>query len=264
MLRKFNIGFLKLQEDPFRALGESISFGRFMTEPLAWEKWSAFSHNRYLEEVEKFSKPGSVAQKKAYFEAHYKRKAAERAAALLETVNAVTSNVSESVIDKNSEDSSPDPCLVKGENHMDEQLEKDDPVEVVYSANMSGCNSSAERNELDFAKVEVEEVVTQEGIDLENSNRVEISNQFVNKEDHHSIIVANVEEKIPNHGLDTTHTEGEDICFENSNKAKISNQFVNGKDHHNIVANIEEKILNKVKFLALFSLFLLHVFFFFP
>ncbi|KAF3431123.1 hypothetical protein FNV43_RR25853 [Rhamnella rubrinervis] len=232
------------QGDPFRALGESISFGRFMTEPLAWEKWSAFSHNRYLEEVEKFSKPGSVAQKKAYFEAHYKRKAAERAAAVLETVNAVTSNVSESVMDKNSEDSSPDSCVVKGENHRDEQLEKDDPVEVVYSANMIESSSSADRNESDFAKVEEEEVVTQEGIDLENSNRVQICNQSVSKEDHRNI-VANVEEKIPNHGLDVTHIEAADICFENSNKVEVSNQFVNKEDHHKIVANIEEKILNK-------------------
>ncbi|OMO60584.1 hypothetical protein CCACVL1_24026 [Corchorus capsularis] len=53
----------------------SISFGRFETEPLAWERRSSFSHNRYLEEVEKCSKPGSVIEKKAYFEAHFRRKA---------------------------------------------------------------------------------------------------------------------------------------------------------------------------------------------
>ncbi|KAK8526262.1 hypothetical protein V6N13_017314 [Hibiscus sabdariffa] len=53
----------------------SVSFGRFENEPLAWERRSSFSHNRYLEEVEKFSKPGSVIEKKAYFEAHFKRKA---------------------------------------------------------------------------------------------------------------------------------------------------------------------------------------------
>ncbi|GMJ13324.1 hypothetical protein HRI_005001600 [Hibiscus trionum] len=53
----------------------SISFGRFENEPLAWERRSSFSHNRYLEEVEKFSKPGSVIEKKAYFEAHFRRKA---------------------------------------------------------------------------------------------------------------------------------------------------------------------------------------------
>ncbi|KAJ0095563.1 hypothetical protein Patl1_15301 [Pistacia atlantica] len=53
----------------------SISFGRFENEPLSWERRSSFSHNRYLEEVEKCSKPGSVIEKKAYFEAHFKRKA---------------------------------------------------------------------------------------------------------------------------------------------------------------------------------------------
>ncbi|KAJ4961612.1 hypothetical protein NE237_021522 [Protea cynaroides] len=58
----------------------SISFGRFETEPLSWEKRSSFSHNRYLEEVEKYSTPGSVTQKKAYFEAHFKKKALLRQA----------------------------------------------------------------------------------------------------------------------------------------------------------------------------------------
>ncbi|XP_022726395.1 protein WVD2-like 7 [Durio zibethinus] len=53
----------------------SISFGRFENEPLAWERRSSFSHNRYLEEVEKYSKPGSVIEKKAYFEAHFRKKA---------------------------------------------------------------------------------------------------------------------------------------------------------------------------------------------
>ncbi|XVE74708.1 hypothetical protein DITRI_Ditri12bG0039100 [Diplodiscus trichospermus] len=69
-------------EEPFSIsfLGESlhsgsISFGRFENEPLAWERRSSFSHNRYLEEVEKCSKPGSVIEKKAYFEAHFRKKA---------------------------------------------------------------------------------------------------------------------------------------------------------------------------------------------
>ncbi|KAI5430871.1 hypothetical protein KIW84_035125 [Lathyrus oleraceus] len=67
-------------------MGESVSFGRFMTESLAWDKWSTFSQNqnRYVEEAERFSKPGSVAQKKAFFEEHYKKLAAQKAAALLE------------------------------------------------------------------------------------------------------------------------------------------------------------------------------------
>ncbi|XP_061344445.1 protein WVD2-like 7 [Gastrolobium bilobum] len=57
----------------------SISFGRFENDSLSWEKWSVFSQNKYLEEVEKCATPGSVAQKKAYFEAHYKNIAARKA-----------------------------------------------------------------------------------------------------------------------------------------------------------------------------------------
>ncbi|KAL6552922.1 hypothetical protein OROGR_006764 [Orobanche gracilis] len=67
------------------ALGESISFGRFMTDqPLSWEKWSIFSHKKYVEEAERYAQPGSVVQKKAFFEAHYKKIADPKAAALLE------------------------------------------------------------------------------------------------------------------------------------------------------------------------------------
>lgn len=76
-------------------LAGSISLGRYMTETLDWGKWSSFSHNKYLEEVQKYSVPGSVAQKKAYFEAHYKRLAAQKAAALLEQANAAATNSSE-------------------------------------------------------------------------------------------------------------------------------------------------------------------------
>ncbi|KAL6002704.1 hypothetical protein ACLOJK_022923 [Asimina triloba] len=72
------------EKNPDPAFGGSVSLGRFMSESLDWGKWSSFSHNRHLEEVQKCSRPGSVAQKKAYFEAHYKRLAAQRAEALLE------------------------------------------------------------------------------------------------------------------------------------------------------------------------------------
>ncbi|XP_059648933.1 protein WVD2-like 7 isoform X2 [Cornus florida] len=62
----------------------SVSFGRFENESLSWEKWSTFSPNKYLEEVEKCSTPGSVAKKAAYFEAHYKKIAAQKALLELE------------------------------------------------------------------------------------------------------------------------------------------------------------------------------------
>ncbi|RWW71021.1 hypothetical protein BHE74_00021266 [Ensete ventricosum] len=76
-----NAGEIRLQEKHVAALGGSISFGRFLSESLDWGKWSSFHHNRYLEEVERYSVPGSVARKKAYFEAHYKRVAAKKEAA---------------------------------------------------------------------------------------------------------------------------------------------------------------------------------------
>ncbi|XP_011070631.1 protein WVD2-like 7 [Sesamum indicum] len=61
----FQIGFLH---------SGSISFGRFENESLCWERRSTFSRNRYLEDVQKYSKPGSVTEKKAYFEAHFRKK----------------------------------------------------------------------------------------------------------------------------------------------------------------------------------------------
>lgn len=82
------------------ALGESISFGRYMTESLSWEKWSTFSHNRYVEEAERYAKPGSVAQKKAFFEAHYKKIAAAKKAA------------AEALLEQKAENTDPDPEVV--------------------------------------------------------------------------------------------------------------------------------------------------------
>ncbi|KAL9226280.1 hypothetical protein vseg_002111 [Gypsophila vaccaria] len=65
-------------------LQQSVSFGRFEHDSLCWERWSTFPSNKYLEEVEKCSTPGSVARKKAYFEAHYKKIAARRAELLVD------------------------------------------------------------------------------------------------------------------------------------------------------------------------------------
>ncbi|XP_042003299.1 protein WVD2-like 7 isoform X2 [Salvia splendens] len=64
----------RLQFKAESLLSGSISFGRFETEDLCWERRSSFSHNKYLEEVEKCSKPGSVTEKKAILEAHFRKK----------------------------------------------------------------------------------------------------------------------------------------------------------------------------------------------
>ncbi|KAK4760465.1 hypothetical protein SAY87_005358 [Trapa incisa] len=53
-------------------LEASLSFSRLETNTLSRENSSCFSPNKYLQEVEKCATPGSVAQKKAYFEAHHK------------------------------------------------------------------------------------------------------------------------------------------------------------------------------------------------
>ncbi|CAN0924550.1 Protein WVD2-like 4 [Linum grandiflorum] len=99
--------------------GQSVSFGRFTSESLSWEKWSSFSsHNKYVEEAEKFSRPGSVAEKKAFFEAHYRnlaaRKAAEAAKAAEEAAAAAAVAVAEtncvqSVPSKELDESNPPP-----------------------------------------------------------------------------------------------------------------------------------------------------------
>ncbi|XP_028061805.1 uncharacterized protein LOC114265234 [Camellia sinensis] len=68
-----------IRGDPYCALTTSISVRRFMLESLAWEKWPCFSNNRFLEEAKKSSKLGLAAQRKAYFEALYKRNAAKKA-----------------------------------------------------------------------------------------------------------------------------------------------------------------------------------------
>ena len=86
-----------------------------MSESLAWEKWSSFSQNRYLEEAEKFSKPGSVAQKKAYFEAHYKRIAAKKAA---EAEAAANDFPEPEALDEIHNTSSDDLDTVKENSHM--------------------------------------------------------------------------------------------------------------------------------------------------
>ncbi|CAH2066499.1 unnamed protein product [Thlaspi arvense] len=62
----------------------SVSFGKFENDLLSWEKFSSFSPNKYLEEVEKCATPGSVSQKKAYFESHYKKITERKAEIILE------------------------------------------------------------------------------------------------------------------------------------------------------------------------------------
>ncbi|GER47994.1 TPX2 (targeting protein for Xklp2) proteinfamily [Striga asiatica] len=117
-----------------RALTTSVSFGRFVSESLDWEKWSAFTHNRYMEEIEKYSKPGSVAEKKAYFEAHFKRR---RAAAMLEQQNASDNDISE--INTGVKDKDNFPSGIENAKHKDEP--NNGPV---FSVGQNGTSEEAQ------------------------------------------------------------------------------------------------------------------------
>ncbi|KAF5197650.1 Translation initiation factor if-2 [Thalictrum thalictroides] len=129
--------------NPLQALGQSISFGRFMSEPLAWEKWSSFNNNRYLEEVEKYSTPGSVAQKKAYFEAHYKKIAAQKAAAALEEQNLARNNCVE-----------PETYNGVVDGGLDKQVETSTPREGEVSISDEGFSVDACGSEINCETVE--------------------------------------------------------------------------------------------------------------
>ncbi|XVE92250.1 hypothetical protein REPUB_Repub01dG0080600 [Reevesia pubescens] len=185
--------------DPIRALTESVSFGRFMSESLAWEKWSTFSHNRYLEEVEKFSKPGSVAQKKAYFEAHYKRRAAMRAAALLEQAKTVTNDASQMgtinaapfdpSLDSDSATANPSLAMNQQEKNVSDS-------EVANAADVDAGNLNVERDYMDVTDAEKGQAVMGKDVNMENNNQVENS-KALEIIDNYSMIIATPDTKIP-------------------------------------------------------------------
>ncbi|KAK7364859.1 hypothetical protein VNO80_13603 [Phaseolus coccineus] len=174
------------ENNPIHALGQSISFGRFMSESLAWEKWSSFSHNRYVEEAERYSRPGSVAQKKAFFEAHYRKLAAQKAAALLEQANNgaqnnATEREGEGVID-NDNDTVTHNSQITPNSEVVLEVEQDAKVLSV---------TSDENNAMVQLTASVEASVTPESVKVEgteeemekvavvgNSMEVELKNQL--------------------------------------------------------------------------------------
>lgn len=147
----------------------SISFGRFDNDALSWEKWSSFSHNKYLEEVEKCSTPGSVARKKAYFEAHYKNFAARKLEPLDQEKQMGTDHSgscesnSEDLVntDKNidvshSQSYSEDVTNLTGVNDTVSSESKRSPVEVVKEEVNDGINSLKLSNTEEAAVVKEE------------------------------------------------------------------------------------------------------------
>ncbi|CAI0426042.1 unnamed protein product [Linum tenue] len=177
----------EFQGDTFRALTDSVSFGRFMSESLAWEKWSTFSHNRYLEEVEQFSKPGSVAQKKAFFEAHYKKRAAMKAAAAV--AEATTEPVAAPAV---ANEISTD-CSSDVRNSVSVVCPVDDVVMAIEEQQNSGndseeTSSCGDENVMDNSTSSVEEdehmIVKEPEVELdEEQNKVETTQQVENADE---------------------------------------------------------------------------------
>ncbi|KAJ8548320.1 hypothetical protein K7X08_030789 [Anisodus acutangulus] len=158
----------RTEGDPLLALTTSVSFGRFKSESLAWEKWSSFTHNRYLEEVEKYARPGSVAEKKAYFEAQHKRAAAKKAAALLEQQNAAVDESSDlNVTNQNTDHSTVNSELtrtssdvgieetqrVEGELNVTTQINDDSQRESEFTKNDNYRGSEVPQGEQDHLYV---------------------------------------------------------------------------------------------------------------
>lgn len=168
-----------LQGNPMHQLGESISFGRFMTESLSWDKWSSFPHKKYVEEAERYAQPGSVAQKKAFFEAHYKRIAAQKAAAaaLLEQQNAATNDANKPETEGDV-DNKADGVVLEPEFDVDEKTEvvkilvaeqnvvKDSSIDVVDCSKEEG---NAE-NEISEKRTCIDELENQERISVSDGS----------------------------------------------------------------------------------------------
>ncbi|XP_022776034.1 protein WVD2-like 7 isoform X2 [Durio zibethinus] len=110
------------------ALEVSVSFGRFANDSLSWEKWSSFSPNKYLEEVEKCATPGSVAKKKAYFEEHYKKIAARKAELLAQEKTLESKSL-------NSDDQNCGDLVGKSNGQCSDEGDKQEETKLVIEVN---------------------------------------------------------------------------------------------------------------------------------
>ncbi|KAJ0725695.1 hypothetical protein HanPI659440_Chr12g0461781 [Helianthus annuus] len=138
------------------SLGVSVSFGKYENDALSWEKWSTFSPNKYLEEVGKCSTPGSVAQKKAFFEAHYKKIAAMKAEAEAELLDQQQDSTSDDqqIKDQHKDCTQTELCVSdepltdgSGEFQEDKPLTDQVDAEPIPSEAPTTLNSNADKLE---------------------------------------------------------------------------------------------------------------------
>ncbi|KAH0899555.1 hypothetical protein HID58_049123 [Brassica napus] len=168
---------------PRGVLTESVSFGRFASETLQWAKWSAFTQNRYLEEVERFTKPGSVAEKKAFFEAHFKNRASGNTTKTKKTQEVQKENLVDSEVPLVSEVRRGDVvcsavkiihetvCEVPEENLVDSEV----TCIEVFSAEMGSVAPSV--SVTDAISEKFDSVVVPEDEDLDKENSTSLSKE---------------------------------------------------------------------------------------
>ncbi|XP_075501483.1 protein WVD2-like 7 isoform X2 [Primulina tabacum] len=213
------------QGNPVHALGESVSFGRFMTESLSWERWSTFSQKKYVDAAKRYAQPGSVAQKKAFFEAHYKRIASQKAAALLEQENAAkNATVAEEsevgYMDDNDDDET---RLVSNSNFEVEDKSVEAKIQNSTKDDEVNCNGKSVVVEgRVFATVENE-------AKWDSPMRRNSSNKFDNFENHDNISASDgsgtseMERLLLNRGY-SVQVENESLVQRNSIQTNLGSQ----------------------------------------
>ncbi|GAB4829308.1 hypothetical protein Ancab_018978 [Ancistrocladus abbreviatus] len=229
--------------DPIHAFG---AFGRYISESLAWEKRSTFSRNRYLEEAEKYSKPGSVAKMKAFFEAHHKRVASKKEAALLEEANKEAKGVTKlEVRDANQNSSSSESEMTTAENHpfIDQcQQNKATQMVSVSGATVDSC----------ITKISVTESENESGgktVGNNGDNECHKGDNIPNRKSVSGVTVDSSSLMTPVEESKINQTEGiniaENECCPESSAQFEKNQHEDADKHDVITVNPKRKVLIK-------------------
>nr|XP_018621862.1 protein WVD2-like 7 isoform X2 [Nicotiana tomentosiformis] len=211
-------------EEPFRLSFQadswqsgSISFGRFENEALCWERRSSFTHNRYLEEVEKYSKPGSVTEKKAYFEARFRRRG------LLSQSSSEWQNGTES---QTSENDVPENTCYEGDfEHVNEV-----GCSAHFVENHDGSANILKNENCQASENDAAESTGYEG-DFEHVSEVGHSARFDENQDRPIHLLKN--EKYQASENYVTENTGYDGDFERVNEVGHSARFVESFDGSN-------------------------------
>ncbi|CAH8363882.1 unnamed protein product [Eruca vesicaria subsp. sativa] len=183
----------------------SISFGKFEKDSLSWEKFSTFSPNKYLEEVEKCATPGSVAQKKAYFESHYKKIAERNAEIILEQEKQLERNASFR------------PSLENGVNTDNREHDRSVVVESNACYGSNGESSSEDEKIVNRIATEVNDTCNHEP-PLEETMKVEIG------EDLNTLKMGKLEEIVCVEEVEDNENPEDVVCIEELVKEDVSSK----------------------------------------